>query len=206
MTTLLHASDHHTSVDEHALGLCNCASTSPSTAATRRRFLQWSGAALGGSLLAGWATPAAAASSNYDAMLVNCIDPRFTSEHFAAMARLNGVERQTMPDNYSHFVLAGGALGTVHPAFKKWHDTFWENLAVSVDLHKIRRVVGLTHRDCGAAKIALGEAAVADRTAETRSHGEWLRNFSQAVRDRHPQLQVVTGIIDFDGSIEKIAG
>ena len=203
MTTTLHAPDNSTHLDEHALGLCSCASTPLSPAAARRRFLHWSGAALGGGLVAGWAAPVAAGSDHYDGMLVNCIDPRFTSEHFNAMARLNGVERQAMPDNYSHFVIAGGALGTVHPAFKKWHETFWDNLAVSVELHKIQRVVGLTHRDCGAAKIALGDAAVADRASETRSHSEWLRNFSQAVRERHPKLQVITGIIDFDGSIEK---
>lgn len=175
-----------------------------SPAMARRRFLQLSGAAVGGGLLTGWITPATAASGNYDAMLVNCIDPRFTTEHFNAIATLDGVRRDAMTDNYSHFVIAGGALGAVHPAFKKWHDTVWENLAVSVQLHKIRRVVGLTHRDCGAAKIALGEAAVANREAETQSHGQWLKTFAASVRERHPQLQVVTGIIDFDGSIEQI--
>lgn len=183
----------------------SCCAHIADPAMPRRRFLQLSGAALGAAVVSGWATSAAAASGNYDAMLVNCIDPRLTTEHFNAMATLNGKERNGMPDNYSHFVMAGGALGAVHPAFKKWHETFWENLAVSVQLHHIHRVVGLSHRDCGAAKIAMGDAAVADRATETASHGEWLRVFAQQVRERHPHLEVVVGIIDFDGSIEKIA-
>lgn len=182
---------------------CTCCPPASTPAATRRRFLTLGVAAVGSSIFAGWVTPAAA--GNYDAMLVNCIDPRLTTEHFNAMAKLSGTDRSTMPDNYSHFVLAGGALGAVHPAFAKWHETFWENLAVSVQLHKIGRVVGLTHRDCGAAKIALGEQAVADRASETRSHGQWLRTFEKAVRERHPQLKVTTGIIDFDGNIEVIS-
>lgn len=198
MNTTLTNGKHH---PHHGL---NCCGLPSDPAVARRRFLQLSGTALGAAVITGWTGAATAASGNYDAMLVNCIDPRFTTEHFNALATLKGVERQSMPDNYSHFVMAGGALGAVHPAFEKWHDTFWENLAVSVQLHHIHRVVGLTHRDCGAAKIALGEAAVADRDAETKSHGQWLKTFAARVRERHPQLEVTVGIIDFDGSIEKI--
>lgn len=190
----------------HVAEGCPCCQPATPAPMARRRFLSLSGAALGAGIMAGWALPASAASGNYDAMLVNCIDPRFTTEHFNAMATLEGKSRSELPDNYSHFVLAGGALGAVHPAFSKWHDTFWENLAVSVELHKIRRVVGLTHRDCGASKIALGDAAVADRSSESRSHGHWLREFDKAVRARHPALKVVSGIIDFDGTIEKVTG
>jgi hypothetical protein len=141
---------------------------------------------------------------NYDVMLVNCIDPRFTSEHYNALATLKGIERRSLEDNYSHFVIAGGVLGTVHPSFAKWHETFWENLDVSVKLHKIRRVVGLTHRDCGAAKIALGDSIMDSREAETNAHGKWLKTFAKSVNIRHPHLEVVIGIIDFDGKIDLI--
>ena len=137
-------------------------------------------------------------------MLVNCIDPRFTTEHYNALATLKGINRATMDDNYSHFVIAGGALGTVHPSFAKWHDTFWENLDVSVKLHKIKRVVGLTHRDCGAAKIALGESIMDSRDAETKAHAEWLKIFAKTVKSRHPKLEVTCGIIDFDGKIDQV--
>ena len=153
--------------------------------------------------MAGWVTPLMAGTT-YDAMLVNCIDPRFTTEHYNALATLKGVDRKAIDDNYSHFVIAGGALGAVHPAFTKWHDTFWENLDVSVKLHKISRVVGLTHRDCGAAKIALGESIMESRETETKAHAEWLQNFAKGVKARHSQLEVVCGVIDFDGKIDLV--
>lgn len=187
----------------HGIEQCSCCAEVTVKSEMRRRFLKQWAATIGGTIMAGWATPLLAGTS-YDAMLVNCIDPRFTSEHYNALATLKGVDRKAMDDNYSHFVIAGGALGTVHPAFAKWHDTFWENLDVSVKLHKIRRVVGLTHRDCGAAKIALGEQIMDSRESETTAHSEWLKTFATSVKARHNQLEVVCGIIDFDGKIDLV--
>ena len=182
---------------------CICCAAVTVKSEMRRRLLKLWTATLTGSIMAGWVTPLSA-NENYEAMLVNCIDPRFTSEHYNAIAKLKGVDRQSLGDNYSHFVIAGGALGAVHPAFAKWHDTFWENLDVSVKLHKIRRVVGLTHRDCGAAKIALGQSIMESRDAETRAHGDWLKIFAKTVKARHSLLDLEVGIIDFDGEIELI--
>ncbi len=185
------------------LATCTCCSPRSTPDMGRRRALQIWGAAIGSVALATW-TPQSIAAKKYDAMLVNCIDPRLTTEHFNAMATLGGIDRRSMPDNYSHFVIAGGALGAVHPAFSKWHETFWENLAISIELHRISRVVGLTHRDCGAARLALGEYAMANRDTETHSHSEWLKVFANEARSRHAALQIITGIIDFDGSIETV--
>lgn len=142
---------------------------------------------------------ASAASGNYEAMLVNCIDPRFTTSSFLYMTS------RGMRDNYSHFVIAGGPIGAVHPRFAAWHAAFWENLAVTVQLHGIKRVVALTHRDCGAAKLALGEAAVADRTRETASHAEALRTFRAEVTRRQPALVTLVAIMALDGTVEVVS-
>lgn len=139
-----------------------------------------------------------AASGSYEAMLVNCIDPRFTTSSFMYMTS------RGMRDNYSHFVIAGGPIGAVHPRFTAWHAAFWENLDVTVQLHNIRRVVALTHRDCGAAKLAFGDSAVANRTAETASHAEALRTFRAEVGRRQPALSTLTGIMALDGTVEVV--
>jgi hypothetical protein len=47
-------------------------------------------------------------------------------------------------------------FGVVAPAFKDWHKAFWDNLAASIQLHHIPKVIAINHRDCGAAKIAYG--------------------------------------------------
>jgi hypothetical protein len=167
---------------------CGCAAP-PRLA---RRSLLGLGAGL---LIAGGAR---AASGDYEAMLLNCIDPRITSASLAWMGT------QGMRDRYSQFVVAGGPIGAVHPRFAAWHATFWDNLDITVQLHSIKRVVGLTHRDCGAAKLAFGDAGVATPAAETASHAEALGAFRAEVGRRKPALGVVTGIMALDGSVELI--
>ena len=151
-------------------------------------------AGLGGLL----ALPALAGSGHYEAMLVNCIDPRFTTGSFEYMGA------QHMRNRYSQFVIAGGPIGAVHPRFAAWHQAFWDNLDITVALHSIKAVVALTHRDCGAAKLALGEAAVATPTAETSAHAEVLSVLRAEVARRQPALRVVTGIMALDGAVIEV--
>ncbi len=158
-------------------------------------MLAFGGALLGASVLH---RSASAASGEYEAMLLNCIDPRFTDTSARYMAA------NDMRGRYSHFVVAGGPIGAVHPRFAAWHAAFWENLDITVQLHRIKRVVAMTHRDCGAAKLAFGEAAVATREAENASHGEMLRAFTSEVRRRQPALLVVAGIMDIDGNVDAV--
>ena len=169
----------------------------------RRSFLGWGAAgALAGGLSLAAPQASWAAGGHYESMLINCIDPRFTTLSWQYMGLLQGVSRDKLEDNYSHFVMAGGPIGAVHPKFEAWHKTYWENLDITVSLHHIKRVVGLTHRDCGAAKLAFGEAAVSKKEAESESHGEALAMFREAVKKRHPKLSVITGVMDTNGKVD----
>ncbi len=145
------------------------------------------------------AFPALAAGGSYEAMLVNCIDPRFTTSSQAYMAG------RDMKDKFSHFVIAGGPIGIVSPKFADWQKAFWDNLAITVQLHEIKRVVGLTHRDCGAAVVAYGDAIKTDKSFETARHTEALNAFRAEVAKRQPKLAVDTGIMALDGKVEVIA-
>ena len=73
-----------------------------------------------------------------------------------------------------------------------------------MSLHKIKRVVGLSHRDCGAAKLAFGEAAVAKRESETEAHAQALAAFRDSVKQRHPKLSIITGVMDTNGKVDLI--
>jgi len=170
---------------------CQCAETRLSRRSALRLGL---GAAFAGASL-GFASRAMAASGQYDAMLLNCIDPRFVTNSAGYM------NEQKLQGKYSHFVLAGGPIGVVAPKFAAWHQTFWDNLGASIQLHNIHTIIGLTHRDCGAAKIAFGEAAVANQNAETSTHIKALQEFRAQANKKQPKLKVVTGIMALDGSV-----
>lgn len=154
---------------------------------------------LGAALASAGVTGRARAAGKAEAMLVNCIDPRFVTSSHGFMAG------RQMQDRYSQFSIAGGPIGAIHPRFAGWHAAFWDNLGITAQLHGIHQVVALTHRDCGAARLAFGDAAVASRDAETRSHIEALWAFRAEVTRRHPPLEVVTGIMALDGSVELVA-
>jgi carbonic anhydrase len=132
-------------------------------------------------------------------MVLACIDPRFQEP-----VRKNMAARK-FTGKYSQFVVAGASIGVVAPAFKDWHKTFWDNLGASVQLHRIKSVIVINHRDCGAAKIAYGEAAVANKEAETATHRAALTEFRKQMGEKHPNLKVETGLMALGGKLEMFA-
>jgi carbonic anhydrase len=162
----------------------------------RRRILQIAACGLTVAVLA--PPRAYAANGKYEAMVLSCIDPRFQVpvSKYTAGRNLTG--------KYSQFTIAGASVGVVAPAFKDWHKTFWDNLAASIQLHGIDKVIAINHRDCGAAKIAYGEAAVANMAAETKTHRDALAEFRKQAAERHPKLGVETGLMALDGKLERM--
>lgn len=172
---------------------CGCCGDMLRARFDRRRFLQIGGAA---GLMAAMPSLAFGASGKYDAMLVTCIDPRFPQP------TLNYMRGRKMVGKYSQFTFAGASIGVVAPAFKTWAPAFWDNLAASIQLHNIPKVVAVNHRDCGAAKIAYGEAAVKDKAAETETHKAALLEFRKQVAERQPTLKVELGLMAVNGKVE----
>jgi len=173
---------------------CTGCATLLDTHFSRRRFLQVTACSFTAAALAPW--HAFAASGTYDAMILACIDSRLQEpvRKYTAGRDLTG--------KYSQFTIAGASIGVVAAAFKDWHKTFWDNLEASIQLHSIDKVIVINHRDCGAAKIAYGEAAVADTVAETKTHREALAEFRKQLADRHPKLGVETGLMALDSTFE----
>lgn len=159
----------------------------------RRRFLIAGGAA---GLAAAMPSFALAASGNHEAMVVSCIDPRFQEpvHRYTSKRHLTG--------KYSAFVVAGAAIGVVAEPFKDWHKSYWDNVTTSVKLHNIKKVIVIDHRDCGAAKIAYGDAKVASPQVETETHKTALAEFRKQMKDKLPQLAVETGLMSLNGRIE----
>jgi len=172
---------------------CSCCGDLLRVAFDRRRFLQLAG---GASVATAFPFMALGAEGNYEAMLLTCIDPRFPEP------TLNYMKSRDLIGKYSQFTFAGAAIGVVAPAFKDWSKTFWDNLAASIQLHKIPKVIALDHRDCGAAKIAYGDDKVANPQIETETHRAALAEFRKQVKERQAALAVETGLMALDGKVE----
>jgi len=145
------------------------------------------------------AKPALALDTGYEAILLKCIDPRFTTNAWTYMAGRGWQNR------YSQFNIAGGPVGCVAPVFAAWHQTWWDNFKISYDLHDFKRVVAICHRDCGAAVAAYGERIKTDRAFETEKLSEALRTLRSEVKKRHGDMPVDLGIMDLNGAVEVVA-
>jgi carbonic anhydrase len=136
-----------------------------------------------------------AASGDYEAMLLSCIDPRMQEPVRDYMLKRGLIGK------YSQFTFAGAAIGAVAPKFAGWHKTFWDNLAASIELHNIKSVIAIDHRDCGAAKIAYGADSIATPDKETATHRAALGEFRKEVAQHHPNLGCETLLMALDGSV-----
>jgi carbonic anhydrase len=174
--------------------LC-CGSLERVTKLRRRHFLQL-GAGVG--LAAALPSPTHAAEGDYEAMLLSCIDPRMVAPVYRYM------EQRSLTGQYSQFVIAGAAIAVVAPKFETWRPAFWDNLATTVQLHRIKRLIAIDHRDCGAAEIAYGAASIANPQIETETHRKVLAEFRQEVGKRQPGLTIQTGLMALDGSIQML--
>ena len=159
----------------------------------RRRFLRMAGSA---GLLAAWSPATALGQDGYQAMLLSCIDPRMVAPVYKYM------DQRNLTGQYSQFVIAGAAIAVVAPSFETWRPAFWDNLAATVQLHRITKLIAIDHRDCGATRIAYGAASIADAATETETHRGALAELRQAVGKRHPELAVETGLMALDGSLQ----
>ena len=178
------------------LRACTCCGDLLAGRLDRRHFLRAAGAA--GLAVALQPYMAIAATGHYEAMVLGCIDPRLQApvSRYTAKRHLTG--------KYSQFVIAGASIGVVAEPFKDWHKAFWDNLATSVELHNIKKVIAINHRDCGAAKIAYGEAAVATKDVETETHRKALAEFRKQVNEKQPKLAVETGLMAVNGKFEAL--
>ena len=172
---------------------CVCCADLLRGAFSRRRFLQVSAST---GLVAALPSFGFAAEGKYDAMLLTCIDPRFQDKV------ANYAKGRKMTGKYSQFTIAGASIGVVAPAFKTWAPAFWDNLAASIQLHSIPKVIAVNHRDCGAAKIAYGPEKVADAKTETETHKAALLEFKKQVGERQPKLAVELNLIGLDGKVQ----
>ena len=132
----------------------------------------------------------------YEAMVLSCIDPRFQPKIFQYL------KRRKLLGRYSYYSVAGAAVGVTHKNFKSWQKTFIDNLSTSIHLHKIKKLIVINHKDCGAAKIANGKKEFPPAN-EKKIHKESFSKIKKQIKKKFPKLKVEYNLISLDSKITK---
>ena len=123
------------------------------------------------------------------------MDPRFQPIIF------NYLKKKKLNGKYSSFTIAGSAIGVTANKFKKWHKTFWDNLDTSIKLHKIKKLIVINHRDCGAAKIVNGNRNL-KKMDETKIHKKSFTKVKKIFKKKYPNLSIELKIISLNKKVE----
>ena len=134
--------------------------------------------------------------SNYKAMVLSCMDPRFQPIVY------NYLKKKNLNGKYSSFTIAGAAIGVTATKFKKWHKTFWDNIDTSIKLHNIRKLIVINHQDCGAAKIINGKK-VFSKFNEQKIHNNSFKKIKKIFKKKYPKLNIELNIISLNKKIKK---
>jgi len=133
--------------------------------------------------------------SNYKAMVLSCIDPRFQPIVY------NYLKKKKLIGKYSSFTIAGSAVGVTANRFKKWHKVFWENFDTSVKLHNIKKLIVINHQDCGAAKIINGKKEFSTIN-ETKVHKTSFQKLKKIFKKKYPKLKIELKLVSLNKKIQ----
>ena len=134
--------------------------------------------------------------SKFKAMVLSCMDPRF--QHLV----YNHLKKKKLTGKYSAFTIAGAAVGVTHNKFKKWHKTFYDNLATSIELHKIEKLIVINHKDCGAAKIA-SQKKEFNASNEMKIHLDSFFKIKKTINKKFPKLKIELYLMSLDKRVKK---
>ncbi len=148
---------------------------------------------------AGMLLPAAARAGSAQALVLTCMDYRLVDD---AVKYFHG---RGLADQYDHVVLAGASAGALGKLGAEWAATFWKHVETAIQLHHVKELIVVDHRDCGAFKIVFGAESIAERKRETNLHRALLRELRTQVNARFPTLRTQLLLMDLNGAVEDLS-
>lgn len=109
-----------------------------------------------------------------------------------------------MTNRYDHVILAGASLGATYEGLPHWGQTFWDHVDVARELHDIREVYILEHRQCGAYRKLLGFSVGESAEVEALAHAEVASRLKTQIQDRHPDLGVRAFLMGLSGEVTEL--
>jgi hypothetical protein len=138
-------------------------------------------------------------------LLLSCMDLRCMDEIVQFM------DHDGLTNRYDHVILAGAALGAtgVSGKYPHWSDTFDNHLKIAYDLHHIKDVYILEHRDCGAYAEFLGRKGsfeYDDSAIETATHLKYARRLKRRIKrwakKKKTTIRVKSFLMDLRGRVD----
>ena len=126
-----------------------------------------------------------------DAAVVWCYDDRFDVPFRKFLKRI-GVLR---PDSIK---VAGGAKCIASPDHETDREFIFDQIRKSIRLHGTKRVILMSHSDCGAYG-GLGHAFKGDTKTEAAHHRQELQRAATHLSQAIPGLEINTYFVDFEG-------
>ena len=185
---------------DHSHGHGDCNALGESFTVGRRQFLKLASLGAGVALFGSFIPSSAKASGAAEAVVLTCMDYRLVDE---TVKYLDSLEH--MQGEYDHIVLAGASLSVVTDKFPHWAQTFWDHVKIAIDLHHVKEVIVLDHRDCGAYKLVYGKDLAKEVAEETAIHSENLKKIRKALNEKYPTVKVLLGLMALDGKVEVVA-
>jgi hypothetical protein len=181
------------------------ADPSPRRAFGRRRFLELAGTAGAAAVIAtglnlglSRAPSLFAAGGDVEALVLTCMDFRLVNE-VGFLLNEHG-----LVNKYDQVILAGATLGVATDKYPAWAETFWNHLELAIQLHAVRRVIAVDHRDCGAFKLVFGKDYGKLPDEETQIHTKVMTDFRDLVKKKQPNLDVELLLMHLDGHVQPI--
>ena len=171
----------------------------------RRRFLELAGTAGAAAVIATGLNLGVtkvpslfAAGGEVEALVLCCMDFRLVNEVGFLM------NERGLVNKYDQVILAGGTLGVATDKYPAWAETFWNHLDLAIELHGVRRVIAVDHRDCGAFKLAFGKDFAQVPDEETQIHTRVMTDFRDLVKQKQPGIEVDLLLMGLDGHVQPI--
>ena len=161
---------------------------------TRRQMLGLAAGAAGVALL----PMKAEAAGGVTALAFTCIDYRLVDD------AVRFFDRQKLTNDYDQVSLAGASLAAVSDKFPESNAAFWSHIAIAKQLHNIKKVIVVDHRDCGAFKVAFAKDYKGDGAGETAQHKQVMLAVKDKLHKMHPDLQSEFYLMALDGNAERV--
>ncbi len=140
----------------------------------------------------------ASATGTVEALALTCIDYRLVDDSVKLFDLMH------LTNEYDLTALAGASLAAVSPKFPSSNAAFWDHVGIAKQLHHIKKVIVVDHRDCGAYKVAFGKDYAGEKVAETAQHKSIMLQTQAMLKQKHADLSSEFYLMALDGTAERI--